>query len=359
MNSHSARRPSGEPDGGPTTRAKERGERWIGRTGCRWCSGRRRDGPRDRGRAGAPGSARAGGGTGRVAGLPAGVEQVRADLYDPADAARAVAGASVVYHAAQPPYAEWDGNFERLNASDRRRDRRGRRPPRVRGQPLHVRPRRLADDRGPRRSARRTARARQRIRLAADLLARHERGELEVAIGRSSRLLRAARREHGAGGAGVRGGRRGQGGRRASGRTDQASLVQLPARPRPRDGDPGRPRRGGRTRLAPAGHGSDRRCGRSSSARSPWPGRPPGSSVDGPIDAQGRRACSCRWRARSASSCTSGRSPSSATGRRSRPRSARSTRTPLDEAHRDDARLVARRAGAGLPRGSPRRRPSP
>jgi uncharacterized protein YbjT (DUF2867 family) len=37
-----------------------------------------------------------------LAGLPAEVEQVRADLYDPADAARAVDGASVVYHAAQP-----------------------------------------------------------------------------------------------------------------------------------------------------------------------------------------------------------------------------------------------------------------
>ena len=41
-----------------------------------------------------------------TAGLPAGVEWVRADLYDPADAARAVAGASVVYHAAQPAVRE-------------------------------------------------------------------------------------------------------------------------------------------------------------------------------------------------------------------------------------------------------------
>ena len=52
---------------------------------------------------------------GAIVGLPAGVEQVRADLYDPADAARAVDGASVVYHAAQPPYTDWAGNFERLN----------------------------------------------------------------------------------------------------------------------------------------------------------------------------------------------------------------------------------------------------
>jgi len=37
-----------------------------------------------------------------IADLPAGVEQVRADLMDPASAGTAIAGASVVYHAAQP-----------------------------------------------------------------------------------------------------------------------------------------------------------------------------------------------------------------------------------------------------------------
>jgi nucleoside-diphosphate-sugar epimerase len=120
-----------------------------------------------------------------IPGLPAGVEQVRADLYDPADAARAVAGASVVYHAAQPAYDQWPGNFERLNASVG--DAAASAGARLvfadnlymygpGSSPMHeTTPQRAVDRKGA-----------QRIRLAADLLARHERGELEVAIGRSS-----------------------------------------------------------------------------------------------------------------------------------------------------------------------------
>ena len=124
-------------------------------------------------------------GRGGIAGLPDGVEQVRADLYDPADAARALAGASVVYHAAQPPYEKWDGNFERLNDSIcTAAEAAGARlvfadnlymygPG---GSPMtESTPQRATDRKGA-----------LRIRLAADLLARHERGELEVAIGRSS-----------------------------------------------------------------------------------------------------------------------------------------------------------------------------
>ena len=117
--------------------------------------------------------------------LPAGVEQVRADLYDPASAARAVAGASVVYHAAQPPYDQWAGNFERLNASvgDAAAAAGARL---VFADNLYMygpgaspmredTPQRATDRKGA-----------LRIRLAADLLARHDRRELEVAIGRSS-----------------------------------------------------------------------------------------------------------------------------------------------------------------------------
>jgi nucleoside-diphosphate-sugar epimerase len=124
-------------------------------------------------------------GRGASSDLPVSVEQVRADLYDPADAARAVAGASVVYHAAQPPYAEWVGNFERMNdAIAHAAAGAGARlvfadnlymygPG---GSPMtETTPQRATDRKGA-----------QRIRLAADLLARHERGDLEVAIGRSS-----------------------------------------------------------------------------------------------------------------------------------------------------------------------------
>jgi nucleoside-diphosphate-sugar epimerase len=122
---------------------------------------------------------------GEVPGLPAGVEHVRADLYDPAGAARAVAGASVVYHAAQPPYEHWDGNYERLNdaiasavvaagarlvfADNLYMYGPGSSPM------TEASPQRATDRKGV-----------LRIRLAADLLARHERGELDVVIARSS-----------------------------------------------------------------------------------------------------------------------------------------------------------------------------
>ena len=117
--------------------------------------------------------------------LPPRVEDVNADLYDPADAARAVAGAAVVYHAAQPAYDKWDGNFERLN--DTIADATASAGARLvfadnlymygpGGSPMtEATPQRATDRKGT-----------LRLRLAAALLARHERGELEVVIGRSS-----------------------------------------------------------------------------------------------------------------------------------------------------------------------------
>jgi nucleoside-diphosphate-sugar epimerase len=90
-----------------------------------------------------------------------------------------------VYHAAQPPYAEWVGNFERLNASVG--DATAAAGARLvfadnlymygpGASPMtETTPQRATDRKGA-----------QRIRLAADLLARHARGDLEVAIGRSS-----------------------------------------------------------------------------------------------------------------------------------------------------------------------------
>jgi len=118
-------------------------------------------------------------------GLPAGVETVSADLYDPEQAARVVAGAAVVYHAAQPAYHQWDGNFARLNDSVARAA--GAAGARLvfadnlymygpGGSPMtEATPQRATDRKG---SLRRD--------LAADLLARHARGEVEVALARSS-----------------------------------------------------------------------------------------------------------------------------------------------------------------------------
>jgi len=118
-------------------------------------------------------------------GLPAGVETVTADLYDAEQAARAVAGAAVVYHAAQPAYDKWDGNFARLNDSVARAA--GAAAARLvfadnlymygpGGSPMtEASPQRATDRKGI-----------LRRDLAADLLARHARGEVEVALARSS-----------------------------------------------------------------------------------------------------------------------------------------------------------------------------
>lgn len=55
-----------------------------------------------------------------VPGLPPDVEQVPADLADADAARRAVSGAAVVYHAAQPAYHRWPQEFPHLTASIRR-----------------------------------------------------------------------------------------------------------------------------------------------------------------------------------------------------------------------------------------------
>jgi nucleoside-diphosphate-sugar epimerase len=117
--------------------------------------------------------------------LPGSVEVVAADLSDPAQAVRAIDGASVVYHAAQPPYNQWAGNFERLNDSVARAC--GATGARLvfadnlymygpGGLPMTESTLQRATDR----------KGALRASLAADLLARHKRGEVEVAIGRSS-----------------------------------------------------------------------------------------------------------------------------------------------------------------------------
>ena len=43
----------------------------------------------------------------RAADLPAGAEIVQADITDPVAARRAMAGATVIYHAASAPYDRW------------------------------------------------------------------------------------------------------------------------------------------------------------------------------------------------------------------------------------------------------------
>ena len=49
--------------------------------------------------------------------VPAGVEVVASDLYDPANVREVTRGAKVVYQASQPPYNEWPEKFPLLQKS--------------------------------------------------------------------------------------------------------------------------------------------------------------------------------------------------------------------------------------------------
>ncbi len=91
-----------------------------------------------------------------------------------------------------------------------------------------------------------------RIRLAADLLARHERGDLEVAIGRSSDYF-GPHGENTGPGSGCSGLRSRARRRARSGASTPHSLSYLPDLALGRWSS-WRPRRGGRARSAPAGH---------------------------------------------------------------------------------------------------------
>jgi uncharacterized protein YbjT (DUF2867 family) len=48
---------------------------------------------------------------------PDGAQGVAADVSDPGQAARAAAGASVIYHCASPPYTQWPELFPALTRS--------------------------------------------------------------------------------------------------------------------------------------------------------------------------------------------------------------------------------------------------
>ena len=55
--------------------------------------------------------------SGKMEEIPAGVEVVASDLYDPANVREITRGAKVVYQASQPPYNEWTGKFPALQKS--------------------------------------------------------------------------------------------------------------------------------------------------------------------------------------------------------------------------------------------------
>jgi nucleoside-diphosphate-sugar epimerase len=55
--------------------------------------------------------------SGKMDEVPAGVQVVASDLYDPAQVREVTRGAKVVYQAAQPPYNQWPEKFPRLQKS--------------------------------------------------------------------------------------------------------------------------------------------------------------------------------------------------------------------------------------------------
>ena len=55
--------------------------------------------------------------SGKMDEVPAGVEIVASDLYDPARVREVTRGATVVYQASQPPYNEWPNKFPPLQNS--------------------------------------------------------------------------------------------------------------------------------------------------------------------------------------------------------------------------------------------------
>lgn len=118
--------------------------------------------------------------------VPDGVELVAADLSNPAEAERATEGAAVVYHAVNPPYHRWIDLFPAIHtaviaAATRAKARL------VMADNLYMYGRpggEVMSERSPVAPA--TAKGELRARMAAQLLEAHQRGDIEVAIGRAS-----------------------------------------------------------------------------------------------------------------------------------------------------------------------------
>src|SRR5262249_15087419 len=127
----------------------------------------------------------AGRGAARGGRAPAGAQGVAADASDPAQAARAAAGAAVIYHCASPPYTQWPERFPPLTSS-------------ILGAAESSGAKLVFADNlyaygpvdGPLRedlpAAARGRKGRIRVEMAAQLLAAHRDGRARVVIGRAS-----------------------------------------------------------------------------------------------------------------------------------------------------------------------------
>ena len=109
-----------------------------------------------------------------------------ADATDPAAAADAAEGASVVYQCLNAPYTKWPELFPPLQRGVLTAAERNGALLVTHGEPLRLRPDgRHADDRGP--AARRHhVKGRTRAAMTAELLAAADAGRIRIAIGRAS-----------------------------------------------------------------------------------------------------------------------------------------------------------------------------
>src|SRR6516162_5048550 len=116
---------------------------------------------------------------------PDGAQGVAADVSDPAQAARAAAGASVIYHCASPPYTRWPELFPALTRSilDAAESSGAKL---VFADNLYA----YGPVDGPLRedlpAIARGRKGRVRVEMAAELLGAHQDGRARVAIGRAS-----------------------------------------------------------------------------------------------------------------------------------------------------------------------------
>jgi len=120
------------------------------------------------------------------AGVPEDVEVAGGDATDPAFAARAARGATVVYQTMNPPYQEWSARFPALQSGVlAAAESTGARLVSMENVYMYGRPdgRALTEDREYNAH---TKKGQLRARMADDLLTAHRAGRAEIAIGRAS-----------------------------------------------------------------------------------------------------------------------------------------------------------------------------
>ncbi len=118
--------------------------------------------------------------------VPDGVEVIGGDARDPAFTTTVAAGAGVVYQTLNPPYAEWTAQFPLLQAGVlAAAEATGARLVSMENVYMYGRPagRVLTEDRA---YEAHTRKGQLRAGMARDLLAAHDAGRVEVAIGRAS-----------------------------------------------------------------------------------------------------------------------------------------------------------------------------